>query len=395
MSHQAFRVALTLFVSAVVVARCGSRSPTEPTPTCAPSLSPVSASYGADGGTGSVTLSVASGCAWTATASGAWIALSSGAAGSGPGSVAYTVAANSAEASRSGAVSIAGLTHAVSQQGRPATPCTFELSPTTGQIGKDAATGTFAVNAPSGCPWSASSNVSWLTISGNSTGSGNGTVTYAASRNLGAADRAAVVTVADRAFTLSQSGDLGVCAYSVAPVNVNACMPGGSFTAMVTTQADCPWTAAVDASWLAIRTGASGSGSGVITVEYPDNYDAPRAGTVLVRWPTLTQGQNVYLSQAGCRYAVTKTTVALPAGGGTGSFDVVQQTDPTSCGAATQDRCLWTAVASEPWIIVTGSMPRSGDNPVAFSVGPNPSSTPRSGTIIVRDEAVLVTQAGQ
>ena len=395
MSHQAFRVALTLFVSAVVVARCGNRPPTEPTPTCTPTLAPVSASYGSDGGTGSVTLSVASGCAWTATASGAWIALSSGAAGSGPGSVAYTVAANSAEASRSGAVSIAGLTHAVSQQGRPATPCTFELSPTTGQIGKDAATGTFAVNAPSGCAWSASSNASWLTISGNSTGSGNGTVTYAASRNLGAADRAAVVTVADRAFTLSQSGDLGVCGYSVAPVNVNACMPGGSFTAMVTTQADCPWTAAVDASWLAIRTGASGSGSGLITVEYPDNYDAPRAGTVLVRWPTLTQGQNVHLSQAGCRYAVTKTTVALPAGGGTGSFDVLQQSDPTSCGGATQDRCLWTAVASEPWIIVTGSMPRSGDSPVAFSVGPNPSSTPRSGTITVRDKTVLVTQAGQ
>ena len=108
-------------------------------------------------------------------------------------------------------MSIAGLTHAVSQQGRPATPCTFELSPTTGHIGKDAATGTFAVNAPSGCAWSASSNASWLTISGNSTGSGNGTVTYAASRNLSAADRAAVVTVADRAFTLSQSGDLGVC----------------------------------------------------------------------------------------------------------------------------------------------------------------------------------------
>ena len=49
----------------------------------------------------------------------------------------------------------------------------------------------------------------------------------------------------------------------------------------------------------------------MITVEYPDNYDAPRAGTVLVRWPTPTQGQNVHLSQAGCRYAVTKTTVAF------------------------------------------------------------------------------------
>ena len=95
MSHQAFRVALTLFVSAVVVARCGNRSPTEPTPSCSPTLSPVT-QVTARPRHWIVTLSVAAGCAWTATSSGGWIAVTSGAAGTGPGSVAYTITANCA-----------------------------------------------------------------------------------------------------------------------------------------------------------------------------------------------------------------------------------------------------------------------------------------------------------
>jgi len=66
-----------------------------------------------------------------------------------------------------------------------------------------------------------------------------------------------------------------------------------------------------------------------------------------------------------------------------------------TCGGATQDRCVWTAVSSVPWITITSSMPKSGDNPVAFTVQANGVPQPRTGQIRVRDQIVTVTQAGQ
>jgi hypothetical protein len=62
---------------------------------------------------------------------------------------------------------------------------------------------------------------------------------------------------------------------------------------------------------------------------------------------------------------------------------------------ATQDRCGWSAVANAPWLTITSSMPRAGDNPVAFTAAPNQGSDARVGTITVRDKVVLITQAGR
>lgn len=77
-----------------------------------------------------------------------------------------------------------------------------------------------------------------------------------------------------------------------------------------------------------------------ILARYTANYDAPREGTVNVRWPTPTAGQNLHVSQTGCRYTVTKTAISFAASGGAGSFDVLQQSDPTACGGPKQDACI-------------------------------------------------------
>jgi hypothetical protein len=172
-------------------------------------------------------------------------------------------------------------------------------------------------------------------------------------------------------------------------------MAGGTVTTAITTQASCPWTAIPNVPWLSVPSGTSGNGSVSISITYSDNYDAPREGILMVRWPTPTAGQNVRVAQAGCRYAVSQSAFSFTSPGGTGSFNVIQQSDPTECGGATQDRCVWTAQSQVPWITITSSMPRSGDNPVAFSVTPNDSTSPRAGTIVVRDKVVTIAQAGK
>jgi PKD repeat protein len=85
-------------------------------PTCTYSINPTTKSFTAAGGTGTVNVSVATGCNWTATSHTGWITITNGSnSGSGNGSVSYSVAANTSVA-RSGSMTIAGRPFTVSQQ---------------------------------------------------------------------------------------------------------------------------------------------------------------------------------------------------------------------------------------------------------------------------------------
>ena len=88
MRVRAFAVLVFIGSLSAVIAACGSKSPTEPTPSCTATLSPLNQTFDANGGTGSVTVSVSAGCNWTATSSGAWIAVTAGGTGNGAGTVA-------------------------------------------------------------------------------------------------------------------------------------------------------------------------------------------------------------------------------------------------------------------------------------------------------------------
>ena len=84
---------------------------------CTYSISPTSASYAAAGGTGSVSVTTAVGCSWTAVSNSTFITITSGSSGSGNGTVGYSVAANTGTTSRTGTMTIAGLTFTVTQAG--------------------------------------------------------------------------------------------------------------------------------------------------------------------------------------------------------------------------------------------------------------------------------------
>jgi hypothetical protein len=91
--------------------------------TCSFSINPTSASFAAAGGSGSVTVTTSAGCNWIAASNNSFITITSGASGSGSGTVNYSVASNTSSLSRSGSLTIAGLTHSVSQAGTGGT-CT-------------------------------------------------------------------------------------------------------------------------------------------------------------------------------------------------------------------------------------------------------------------------------
>lgn len=389
-----FSAALLLVPISLAIATCGG-SPNGPSPVCNITISPQNSDFGSSGGTGSVTVTTAAGCSWNATAGASWITITAGASGSGPGTVAYSLAANTGIDQRTGPVTIGGQTLTIRQQGRTAATCTYALSHDRQDFGPGSGSGSFTIAAGAECAWSATSDSPWVVITSGAQGSGDGTVAYTVGANAQVPGRDALISVADRTFEVRQAGDLSRCEYSLTRVDFNPCMPGGTVQATLTTQASCPWTATPNASWITLPDGQSGSGPGVITMAFPDNYDAPRQGVVEVRWPTPTAGQNVRIAQAGCTYGVSRSDFAFTAGAASATFDVLQQSIPTVCGGATQDRCVWSAQSTVPWIVITSAMPRAGDNPVAFTVTANEATQPRIGQITVRDRVVTITQAGR
>ena len=376
---------------------CDKASSTAPTPVpCSYTLSAQSQSFSAEGGQGTLAISTDAQCSWSVAGATDWVVLVSAANGVGPASLTFTVLPNVGQAAREKTLTVSNLPFKISQDGRAA--CTFSISPEQNSFSDEGGSAQVAVTAADGCAWIANSNVPWVTVTAGAQGQGAGSVTYAVAPNNATSARTGTLTIANRTFTVEQAGE-GVpqpsnCLYSVAPVDFTPCMPGGSLTATVTTQPTCTWTAASNASWLGLASGKSGTGSGVVTLAFSDNYDAPRDGVVMVRWPTPTAGQNIHVAQAGCTYAVSQNAFSVASGGGAGTFNVIQQSIPNTCGGATQDRCVWTARSNVSWITVTSSMPRAGDDPVSFTVAANAGAL-RVGMITVRDKVVTVTQAGQ
>src|SRR2546423_967321 len=95
---------------------------------CAYSLSATSQSVPAAGGTGSVGVTAGSGCTWTAVSNASWITISSGANGSGNGTVAYSAAANTATTARTGTLTIAGQTLTVTEASAAGGPSSAQVT---------------------------------------------------------------------------------------------------------------------------------------------------------------------------------------------------------------------------------------------------------------------------
>jgi len=390
------KVPLTFWLPALglaVLIACTEAPTAPPPPACVYTLSASALAVPVGGGSASVTVSTSPVCTWTAQTGTAWLSITGGASGTGPGTVTVAAQANTTTTARTGTVVIAGATVTVQQEGLAA--CSYALSPERASITADGGRGVITVTTAAHCAWQASADASWLRVTSGASGTGPGKVEYDVHAHPSPLPRSGTLTVAGHPFMVDQEGDVSVCTYQVSPVEFNLCMVwSGDRVSQVTTQEGCPWTAASSVEWVTVAGGSSGSGSGSVVLQGSDNWAARRTGIVEVRWPTATAGQNVSIDQGGCQYAVTVDSFAVAAGGGPRTFEVFQQSDPISCGGPLQNACLWSAVSSVPWITVTTSMPRTGDDTVSFVVAPNASSSPRTGSITVRDKVVRVSQGG-
>ena len=205
------------------------------------------------------------------------------------------------------------------------------MTPTTQNVVAAGGGQTASVTTATGCAWTAvSNNTSWITVTGGSSGTGNGTVNYNVAANTATSSRPGTLTVAGQTLDVTQAG---VCSFTVTPTTQNVVAGGGAQTATVTTTSGCAWTAASNnTSWITVTSGSSGTGNGTVSYSVAANTGtSSRPGSLTIAGQTL----NVTQAAVGCSFTLTPMTQDVPAAGG-----------PQTASVTTGPGCAWTAVSN-------------------------------------------------
>ena len=83
---------------------------------------------------------------------------------------------------------------------------TYSLSPTSQSFNTSRGQGSVSVTTQSNCSWSVTNNYPWITIISGGSGIGSRQVNYSVSANTSTSSRTATLTIAGRAFTITQQG---------------------------------------------------------------------------------------------------------------------------------------------------------------------------------------------
>jgi len=167
-------------------------------------FSPRSAAFSTTGGDGLLNVSAPAGANWTAVSNDSWIIINSGDSGTGNGSVLFSVRDNFDERFRIGTITIARRNYIIRQAGTGAGDCTYSITPSSQSFLSLGGSGTINVIAAEDCIWNATSNASWITISSDNGGIGNGTVTFTVSSNASGSSRKSTITIAGQNFSVKQ-----------------------------------------------------------------------------------------------------------------------------------------------------------------------------------------------
>jgi len=349
-------------------------------PSCSFGLNPPTLDIGSGASADlSIGVSTTPSCSWTATSGASWITITSGATGSGNGTIKYNVAANPGGA-RSSTITVGSSTTTINQAAAPPA-CSVTATPTSFDVSAAAGNRTVNVTSGSSCNWAAESFAPWITVTSGANGSGNAAVGFSFTTNTGSSSRSGTLIIGGQngqTVTVNQAGL--ECNLTVSPLTFTPPAGGATNqTVTVTGPASCAWTAASNApSWLTITSGASGSGNGSVRFNVAANPGAARNGTLTVAGQTVTVNQ----AAVACSFGLSANSFDVPATAGNRTISV-------SSGSS----CNWTAASNTPaWITVTSGATGSGNGNVGFSFAAN-TGPGRNGTLTVAGQTVTVNQA--
>ena len=260
----------------------------------------------ADGGPGSLAITTQPECRWDAAASVNWISALSPTSGQGTANLSFRVAPNDGSSTREGTILVNSEQARVSQRA----PCRYDMAPASQNIGSTGGVASVTVSSSSECPWTATVDVNWISLTSPATGSGTGTVTLAVRVNDGAQRTGTITIAGQRAVVIQASSPPPPapppppsptppsCTYAISPTSDNVAANEGSGTVNVTaTPTTCTWTAVSNAAWLTVASGTR-TGNGSVSYRIGQNNGATRTGTITIAGRTFTV---IQASIAGAR----------------------------------------------------------------------------------------------
>jgi hypothetical protein len=376
--RRVFRLAAILAFSGVISA-CQSSSTGVLGPSgskCTISLPASLQAIGAEGGTGSLPISVAPECTWSVSSAADWIVITSSTSGQGAGVVEYVASANPRASERRGALLVSERRVELTQA---AASCQLALVPSSVSVSASGGEGVIAVNGTEGCEWSATSDVDWLTIVTAASGNAAGSLRFRADANGGPA-RSGTIRVGNRSVSVQQHGIGAACAFAIGPTETVLPATGGTDVIGVTGPSNCPWTAQSHDSWILVTGGASGSGNGNVTLTIPPNLGAHRSGTATIAGNTYYVTQQAAVSvPVPCSFVLDSTSDTVGALGET-----------LQIGVTAGSGCSWTTSSHAPWITVL-SGGGVGNGVARLAVAPNLGAA-RVGTATIAGQTFTVTQ---
>lgn len=191
---------------------------------------------GSEGGDLTFTVDPGEGIAWEAGSDSTWAQVTQGASGNGAGSVTVTIEKNpdSAFASRTDAIEIAGETIYVTQR-----DFDVSITPERTQISSAAAQGEIAVTAPDNAQWDVLATMDWLTPNA-AVGIGQTTLAYTVAENTTGVTRTGMILIAGVPHTVTQSAGAVVTVETVGEGSVSGggTVPDGTEVTLTATPAE-------------------------------------------------------------------------------------------------------------------------------------------------------------
>ena len=171
------------------------------------------------------------------------------------------------------------------------TACAFTLSPSVQSFPITGGSGSFAINMPVNCSWTASTSSNFLTIDSPASGNGSGGISFSVAPNF-EGGRAGSISVSNgvavRTFEVQQPSG---CPFSVNQTTLNFGSAGGSSNIGITAGNLCNWQGTSSANWIQIMTPPQ-SGDGTLTINVQPNTAANgRTATVTVGARSVTVNQ--------------------------------------------------------------------------------------------------------
>jgi hypothetical protein len=153
------------------------------------------------------------------------------------------------------------------------------------------------------CTWTAASESPWISLGAAPSGQGEAAIPYSVAANPAPAARSGSIAVGSEKIQLSQAA--APCTFRLNKNGDSIGPDGGRLSIELATLTGCGWSAASDASWLSVVSGANGNASATITVEAGANGGDARVAH-------LNAGGQIYTVQQGPKVTAPRAPSPSP-----------------------------------------------------------------------------------